>query len=274
MPEALPLFLALVLSCSYVAAIRISVPDYVAKLPRDHEMVINFRISRILGLCTAVLIGLSNLMVDSLEKAPSRMLVIRSFGIVPGFTESYSLASDLMAIVKIAFITCTLYAGPISYYFLTSWRSTASDVKTIFSTRTGIRDIVFAPITEEFIYRALVVCILHPYVSEHEIIYYAPLLFGMAHLHHGYTLLFHERESVSTVFLQMGFQFTYTTLFGIVANCVYLQSSRNLWCPIILHAICNLIGFPTFQVRDTHPKLFPFYCAMLVAGPYLFYRWF
>lgn len=167
----------------------------------------------------------------------------------------------------------TLYIGPILNYFVTKqYENLKEDWLEAYTTIWGVRDHIFAPITEEFVYRAGVVSILQPYYANDQITKYSPLLFGLAHVHHGWQLYKKEKLPLFSVLVQVLVQLTYTTLFGILACKVYLASEENLWCPIVVHGTCNLIGFPLFDMRLDYPRWFFVYCVFLCFGVYEFWQ--
>ncbi|PSK77464.1 hypothetical protein CJJ07_002728 [Candidozyma auris] len=150
--------------------------------------------------------------------------------------------------------------------------SIVQDMKEEYASLWGFRDHVFAPVTEELIYRALVLCILQPVVSSTwALTVYTPMLFGLAHLHHGWSL-YKQGTSLVTVLFTAAFQFLYTTVFGILANRVYLESGNNLWCAIVTHSTCNLGGFPSLEIRKTHARFFYVYLGLLVLGLTIFVK--
>jgi prenyl protein peptidase len=102
------------------------------------------------------------------------------------------------------------------------------------------------------------------------IVWIAPLFFGIAHAHHGYTL-YKERgctkEALTsailisctyfslhnlrrcpkiTLSIKLAFQFAYTTVFGWFATWVLLRTGSILTV-IVSHALCNYFGFPDFS---------------------------
>ncbi|KAM9918758.1 hypothetical protein OXX59_008429 [Metschnikowia pulcherrima] len=265
------LFSGALVSSSYVAAIKIAVPKHVTQLERNNPEVIKFRVRRVLGLCS-ILVFIVPLISVGLGGAPNVKSAIRQMGLLPGFTKSHAISIDLLSIAWAQLKIASLYMGPIFAYIYTEAHFWRADLRQNFATLTGLRDHVFAPITEEFVYRAALLAILKPVLSERSLIYYSPLFFGLAHVHHGFTLYKHEKVPFESAAAASGFQFVYTTLFGILANTFYVKSNYNLWCPIVVHATCNLLGFPSFDVRDTHPRFFYFYCGLLILGMVTFWK--
>ncbi|GEQ71807.1 hypothetical protein JCM33374_g5493 [Metschnikowia sp. JCM 33374] len=266
-----PLIIGALVSSSYVAAIKIAVPPPVTRLERDDPVVIRFRVRRILGLCLFLLLTVPAFSVYT-NGAADIQTAVRKMGLIPGFTSSHDIHADLVHVAKAWAKIAILYSGPICAYIYTDAHDWRGDIFDNFATLTGIRDHVFAPITEEFVYRAALVTILGPVLSEKSLILYSPLLFGLAHIHHGFTLYHEQKLPLGSAVASSGFQFVYTTLFGIMANTFYINSGYNLWCPIVVHGTCNLLGFPSFETKVTHPKFFYVYCTLLVVGTITFWR--
>ncbi|GME75600.1 unnamed protein product [Ambrosiozyma monospora] len=77
-----------------------------------------------------------------------------------------------------------------------------------------------------------------------KVIHYSPILFGMAHLHHAIGLYLKGTPILSVV-ITLLFQLTYTTMFGILTNLIWLYTN-SVWCCIVAHTFCNFMGFPSF----------------------------
>lgn len=269
----LPLAASLALATSYVAAIRIFEPHAIALLDRNHPSVISYRMTRISALCLAILVFLPWILCLTIDKYLNYWSALRQFGLLAGFTNTFSTRTDLFNIAVALFKVLLLYCGPIANYFVTGqsahfWQ----DMRDEFTTIWGFRDHVFAPITEELVYRAGVVSILQPFSSDLSLTLYSPLLFGLAHIHHGIQLYCIDERPFSQVLVSVSVQFAYTSVFGMLANRFYIGSGENIWCAIVVHWMCNLIGFPSFDMRQDHPRWFWVYCTMLVFGVVMFIR--
>ncbi len=108
-------------------------------------------------------------------------------------------------------------------------------------SKTGIRfwmESVYAPIIEEFIFRFVVFNILkingHSPVKSSLI---SSLMFGISHLRH---LL--DRKPYPKKII---FQILYTGIFGFYC-CYAYTYSNTIFCPMILHIICNNLQIPHF----------------------------
>ncbi|GMG22171.1 unnamed protein product [Ambrosiozyma monospora] len=145
-----------------------------------------------------------------------------------------------------------------------------------------LRDLVVAPITEELVYTASVMGFFVPFMKLNigsekssiagpiaferldlvlanrlklglvqftpsetwKVIHYSPILFGMAHLHHAIGL-YMRGTPIASVIITLLFQLTYTTMFGILTNLIWLYTN-SVWCCIVAHMFCNFMGFPSF----------------------------
>lgn len=266
-----PFLLSSVLAYSYVACIKYAQPKSLQGLSRNDILVIKYRLRRVTCLCLGVLLILPIIVTHVWHYYPSIGSCIRQLGLIPGFTNAYSAPEDIQNILLCVAKMALLYCGPITVYLLDG-PQIGEDIVDLFCSIHGFRDHVFAPVTEEFIYRAAIVCLLKPMgVSVWKLTAYTPVLFGLAHFHHSWDL-YKTGEALPTVLVSALFQFLYTSLFGMLANYIYLASHENLWCPIVMHSVCNLGGFPSFDVKETHPRLFVPYCFILVVGLCAFYK--
>ncbi|KAF8941146.1 hypothetical protein BGZ58_001862 [Dissophora ornata] len=103
------------------------------------------------------------------------------------------------------------------------------------------------PISEEFIFRAcMVATVSHSGSTSYAMVFGLPLVFGIAHIHHGYESYAKKgrtRRAFFNAALTACFQFLYTTLFGWFATFLFLRTS-NLIGPCLCHSFCNMMGFP------------------------------
>lgn len=267
----IPLLLSGAIAYSYVASIKIAQPKYLENLSRDDQQVMKYRMGRVTSLCIFILVSLPFVVTYGLDYYHDLPSAIRQFGLIPGFTNTHSITEDVLNVVICLGKMLILYCGPLASYFLIG-PSLEEDLKENFMTLWGFRSHVFAPITEEFVYRAAIFSLLQPVISSSwALTVYTPLLFGLAHLHHGWDL-HRQGVALSTVLATTAFQFLYTTVFGILANRIYISTGENLWCAIVMHVGCNLGSFPSFEIKDTHPRFFYVYCLLLIFGLIAFLR--
>ncbi|CUM45491.1 unnamed protein product [Debaryomyces fabryi] len=261
--------LCIIVSCSYVAAIHAGVPEHLKGIERNHPDVIHHRMVRITTLCSGLILVLPAILTY-MGGYPSYISVIWSFGLVPGMTLRGDVESDIASIFRSIKLILILYMGPIlDYPWEIQFDATIAqqDFYESFCLIWGVRDHIFAPITEELIYRSLLLTLLQPFesLSDLQMILLTPLFFGIAHAHHGYDLYKNRNVDFSTAALTVVVQVIYTTVFGILSNYLFLESGNNLWCPIVVHGICNLMGFPNFSIDRPIFWTITYY-LLLIAG--------
>ncbi|KAF8184229.1 hypothetical protein BJ912DRAFT_905692 [Pholiota molesta] len=146
-----------------------------------------------------------------------------------------------------------LFFGPLFACFLAEelpgqrrWRW-HTKVTQRFCAVHGLRNYVIGPITEELVFRACVLSVCHMAgANSGKMIGFAPLSFGLAHVHHGYEM-FHlyggNAKAAQQAAFNTLFQLTYTTLFGSLASFLFLRTGSVL-PPVSAHVFCNIMGFP------------------------------
>jgi prenyl protein peptidase len=159
-------------------------------------------------------------------------------------------------------LTLVLFVGPLFKTLVAEgeWRNiTPSSIKTeLFDSWTGYRNIIVAPLSEELVFRSLVISLyLLAKVSPTRIVFTTPLIFGMAHLHHLYTNLRSQTPPgckyppliawLQCIAVSL-FQFTYTSLFGFFAAFALLRTG-NVYGVVLVHSFCNWMGVPQFWGR-------------------------
>jgi len=185
------------------------------------------------------------------------------------------------------FVTPLLFLGPLfgSYLrrelpFQRNWMWETHVVARYLSVH-GLRNYWLAPLTEEIVFRACVLSIYHlSGASSKYMIYFAPLTFGLAHIHHawdtynryGRTWLAARRALVMSVF-----QLCYTTLFGMHVSYLFLRTGSIL-PPITAHIWCNIMGLPEIVWElKTFPRyrkvIIAFYLSGIAAFIYTLQKW-
>lgn len=128
------------------------------------------------------------------------------------------------------------------------WSTSALQLQTL-------RNLVVAPICEEFVYRAVIITLLvGGGWSFSTVVFASPLLFGLAHLHHLIGLVRQRGYTLARGLVVVGFQLCYTTVFGWLAGFLYVRTGF-VTAPIVSHAFCNMMGVPDLsfmRLRD-HP---------------------
>lgn len=106
------------------------------------------------------------------------------------------------------------------------------------------------PATEELLFRSLLIPLhLLAKVPPKDIVFFTPLYFGIAHVHHFYEFkLTHPHTPIPPALFRSLFQFTYTTVFGWYAAFVFLRTG-SLIAVILAHSFCNWCGLPRLWGR-------------------------
>jgi prenyl protein peptidase len=118
----------------------------------------------------------------------------------------------------------------------------------------SFRNHVFAPISEEFVFRSIIVLLMlakyrldavnsTTHTVAWEIARMCPLWFGVAHMHHAIEKVAKIGMPVKIVLMQTLVQLTYTSVFGYMA-CLLLLRTGTVIAPITSHMICNFMGLP------------------------------
>ncbi|KAF2154866.1 CAAX prenyl protease 2 [Myriangium duriaei CBS 260.36] len=167
----------------------------------------------------------------------------------------------LYDMVKSMLLVCILFVGPLFEQGIVEgnwrywrWQTIRDD---IYHDWMGWRNFVVGPVSEEFIWRSLSISLLlSAWTPGPRIVVQAPLLFGVAHLHHLNEFIIthkrHDQSYFSAVvtpriivpgLVRTLFQLGYTTLFGMFATFVFLRTG-NVWSCILAHVFCNWMGLP------------------------------
>ena len=165
-------------------------------------------------------------------------------------------------ILRSLLLTSLLYLGPLfEVIFVDKTLGQLRHGRLLTETLSswqGYRNYVAGPITEEILFRSVLIAInVLARLSASKIVFLTPLYFGIAHIHHFYEFsLTHPDTPLLPALLRSLFQFTYTTLFGWYAAFVYVRTG-SLYSCIIIHAFCNSMGLPRFWGKlnrvEEHP---------------------
>lgn len=225
------------------------------RLDRDHPLIIKQRIKGI--VLTSVLVTLYLWVVFSISGAiPSDQPTSRrvhNFLQLLGLTvPAYGLVQWLHHIFTPLALVVILFLGPLVMMLIDSelpfqsrfyWRNQLQNL----CEWVGIRNYIVGPIAEEYIFRACMVSITATSgASPKAMIFGLPLVFGIAHLHHGYESFVKKgrtrQAAIQSAIIAL-VQLTYTSLFGWFATFLFLRTS-SLLAPCLCHSFCNLMGFP------------------------------
>ncbi|KAJ7081886.1 hypothetical protein B0H15DRAFT_924169 [Mycena belliarum] len=176
----------------------------------------------------------------------------------PSSTHSFATTLALLGVrwpasVLSCLQTPILFLGPLYASYLASELpgqagfSVSRDFFKVFTTWIGFRNYIWAPLTEEIVFRACVLSVYAMSGSNHwKMIAFAPLVFGLAHVHHAweaYTRLGRTSAALKRAVISTVFQTAYTTLFGAHASFLFLRTS-SLAVPLSAHIFCNIMGVP------------------------------
>lgn len=154
--------------------------------------------------------------------------------------------SVLWSLVAPLSITAILFLGTLVVFKDTyNWPEFVEYVKSETSDLIFIRNYVVAPLTEEFIFRGILLAILGQSYSMWSSIGVSGFLFSLAHSHH----YFFQRiqGSGSIRFGENLFQMLYTFVFAVYCSSLYLKTGTIL-TTIQIHIFCNFSGFPQLDI--------------------------
>ncbi|KAL8791461.1 MAG: hypothetical protein Q9213_000078 [Squamulea squamosa] len=212
-------------------------------LSRDAPSVIRARIR-----CVSVAVALSTIatMYILANRAnSSRLEILRLLGWYP---------IGIVEVAKPLLLTALLFTGPIFEAAVVEgrWKDWVQGrtLHESLSSWIGWRNYVAGPITEEIIYRSLLVPLhlLTP-LSPIRVVLLTPLYFGIAHIHHFYEfVLTHPHTHWAPSIVRSLFQFTFTTVFGWYATFIFIRTG-NILAVILVHTFCNWAGLPRLWGR-------------------------
>jgi len=156
--------------------------------------------------------------------------------------------------------------------------SFSDEIGYAFTTLKGFRNLIFAPFSEEFVFRSCMVPLLYySKVNYQLIIWLTPLVFAFAHIHHAWE--YYVGQGKTSIAAKQGilnsvFQFSYTTIFGCFATFVFMRTG-NFFPPFITHSFGNSQGFPmvnfSLYTKNQRPFiLISFFVGLLGFGALLF----
>ncbi|KAH8122439.1 CaaX prenyl protease [Trichoderma asperelloides] len=156
----------------------------------------------------------------------------------------------LVETLKTCFLTGVLFAAPLYECLLVDgvWREWADGLQPlrhVWAEWPAWRNYVAGPITEECLFRAAAVpLLLMAGSSLNRVIFLSPVVFGLAHVHHFYEFrVTHPETPLVAAVARSVLQFTYTSLFGALANFLFLRTG-SLLAVVVVHTFCNSMGLP------------------------------
>jgi prenyl protein peptidase len=212
-------------------------------LSRDAPSAIRARIRAVTSACIA-----GSLLV---------ILIITKFGHTTPKETLHLLGwwpASLLDVARTLLLCAVLFAGPLFEACVVEGRGLdwirGTYIVETFSSWTGWRNLVAGPVTEEIVFRSLLVPIhLLANIPAQKIVFTTPLYFGIAHVHHLYEFrLTHPEVPLVPAVIRTIIQFGYTSLFGFFAAFVYLRTG-SVYTAIAAHMFCNWMGLPRFWGR-------------------------
>jgi len=189
--DSVPFSMAMLGACAISSVYVIGIHVFSVKnQPRNNPRVIK---SRMVGATAGTIAAMG----IYYKYFAGNKAFITAFGLTSNTFKSISYSLVLIA---------TLFAGPILQSFMDP-----EDSFSISFDLKSLRNLLFAPITEELVYRASIIPILYPYFPESKLLFYCPLFFGTAHLHHLYEKIYilrmPQRNALIYTLFQLGYQF-------------------------------------------------------------------
>eukprot|EP01039_Chlorochromonas_danica_P000970 gene970-1052_t len=234
------------------------IPSRIRALPRDDLLHVKYRLTAA-TFSTVLSLTLLHVLVPVRESLGVSLL--QALGLVMDWR-------TLQAILLTSFLIAVFYLGPIVNYAASIVHSARPksfsalcavlwrDLEIYRDSQHPLlllRALVFAPVLEEVVYRAVIILSQTVFIVQLEgrdnvasyvwsMAVYTPLWFGAAHLHHLFEKL-RLGQSVMVAVLSTVLQVTYTTIFGCMAALLYMRCG-TLLAAITSHCICNFVGLP------------------------------
>lgn len=269
---------ALSLTCFFVASLYLWTLLGYADEDRDNPSTIKRR-----SLSTIVTCCCSTLLILWLAEPSSHGFTLqRLFGL--------ELQDAFRACLVCVGLTALLFLGPLAQHLLMVCAGDASLLSAPGGTWICVRNLLMAPVTEEFVFRA---CLARLWaaasISHTVIIFCGPFFFALAHAHH---FLEHLRKSrrgstvwpgarpahgrrqpyfdqhVMKALTIILFQIFYTSLFGAYASFLLLRTGSTI-AVILAHTFCNHQGFPDFSFVGATPGHPLYHQRALIGGLYV-----
>ena len=253
------------IACTYVGSLYVW-PNAGGKKParRDDPGVIKRRFVSLGGTCLVAwvplwralraspLLAMASAMDGGVgPPTPTFTFLLRALGVElwppAGAVTSTVATLGLTAALFLGPLTCLALDGELIPRFARAARGVRDSIHTL-------RNVVVAPITEEFAFRSCVTPTLlySGAASLRTAVLVCPLFFGVAHAHH-FVELRRSMGSTRRALLAVALQFTYTTAFGWYAAFALMRTG-HVAGPIASHAFCNVMGLPDVARAWAHPR--------------------
>ncbi|KAI5309766.1 hypothetical protein KEM55_002469 [Ascosphaera atra] len=210
---------------------------------RSSPSVIQSRIQAVTISSTLCSIGVFVFLVGWAKNSP--LEAVRTMGWWP---------VGVVDTLRCLLLTAILFLGPLFLSVIVDgdWKGWVCGARVVEMARDWVawRNYVAAPITEEIVFRSVMISIqLAASMSPSRIVFITPLYFGIAHVHHLIETRIADPGFYWTpLLIRTVVQFAYTTLFGWYESFLYLRTG-SLLAVIVVHAFCNVIGLPQFWGR-------------------------
>ena len=279
-----------ILAFFYVISLYYFVPSYIHNRHRDDSVQIRWRASISSCVSFGAMLTYRPLFCNARSWTTN-------YDMIQLFDPSWA-RQTLIASSAVLLHTVILYFGPIATYFLLTYdalcrregkvslrrvldsflcTSIASFFRPLYSNDESLlwiflRIQVFAPLTEEIVFRACMVpVLLSTGMTTANVCLIAPLFFGFAHFHHAFLRL-RQGNSLLSVAITTFIQFCYTSIFGSYASYAFLRTG-SLVAVVLCHSFCNAMGLPDVSFLQSNSLLYAYkgyLLASLIIGIALF----
>ncbi|KAI9762314.1 MAG: replication factor C subunit 4 [Chaenotheca gracillima] len=212
-------------------------------ISRDSPTVIRARIRAVTFTCVITTLGTYYVLCSQANTTPWQALHFMGWWPV-----------SILDLARSFLLTAILFLGPLFERGVVEegWKDwiRGRHVRETLSSWIGWRNFIAGPTTEEIVFRSTFIPLhLLAHLTPTQVIYFTPLYFGIAHIHHFYEYtLTHPDTPLLPALLRSLVQFGYTSVFGFFATFLYLRTA-SLPVVILVHSFCNWCGLPRFWGR-------------------------
>ncbi|KAK9462239.1 uncharacterized protein V1516DRAFT_674106 [Lipomyces oligophaga] len=234
-------------------------------LSRNDEVLIRIRVYSILAT-TAVLCSITAWLIS--EDGISGIIGALNPGYVLLVVRMIPLPSIFVLLGSSIGLTSVLFMGPLVDKLVWSkgWKCLGTNFRDAIRSWSGVRDYIIGPLTEEVVFRACIISInLSARISPMTSLFFCPLYFGVAHLHHAYEAYASDDEYLRIAIFSSLFQCMFTTVFGWWVSFLFLRTG-SIWPSVITHMYCNTLGIPSLTAIDGPAWKTKVYYGLLVFG--------
>lgn len=187
------------------------------------------------------------------------VLGIKLDGIIPAILYPLVLVSVLYCGVWIHSLMGTIFTkGSFKAYINVCLAEFRIDI--------ALRNYLFAPFVEEFVFRACMLPMLTASIGMGIGVLVCPLFFGIAHVHHLIERYRWQKQPFTEALLVTIVQLCYTSVFGLYSAFLFVRTG-HLISPVISHIYCNFMGLPDIDaIIDSNYSIvlwFIYICSLL-----------